>query len=201
MAKVSENANIGKTKKNGLYLLAWKRLKRNKRAMFGLGVIIVIIFIAALAKFIAPYGYDAQDMSVALAPPSLAHLCGTDQYGRDIFSRLLYGAGSSLKLGFVSVGVSAVFGVIIGAVAGFFGGKVDMLIMRFLDIFYSIPSMLMAIAIAATLGSGMTNAMIALGISAIPSYARMIRGSILTIRDSEFVEAAQLVGADRKSVV
>lgn len=190
-----------KRSKNSLYALALVRLRRNKRAMVGLFVILLVILVACLAPYIAPYGYDEQDTSAALLAPSWQHLCGTDQYGRDIFSRLIYGTPSSLQIGLISVGISAVLGVTIGAVAGFFGGKTDMIIMRFLDVFYSIPAMLMAIAIAAALGNGMGNAMIAVGISQIPGYARLIRGQILTIRDAEFVEAARLADAGNLRII
>lgn len=187
--------NGGAGKKNSLYALALKRLKRNKRAMIGLVFIILIILVAIFAPYIAPYGFDDQDPSAALLAPSWQHICGTDQYGRDILSRLLYGTASSLEIGVVSVAIAASLGVAIGSIAGFFGGKLDMIIMRFLDIFYSVPALLMAIAIAATLGSGMTNAMVAVGISQIPNYARLIRGQILVIRDAEFIEAARLANA------
>lgn len=188
-------------RKNGLYQLAFKRLQRNRRAMVGFVIIIIILFLAIFAPLIAPYGYDQQDPSATLIAPCFKHLCGTDQYGRDIFSRLLFGAKSSLVIGLISVSIAAVLGVIIGAIAGFYGGRTDMIIMRLLDIFSSTPALLLAITISASMGTGMLNAMIAIGISTMPGYARLIRGSILSIRDSEFIEAARLATARNGRII
>ena len=180
---------------SGLYSLAWIRLKRNNKAMVGLVFILLIAMAALFAGVLFPEGYDNQNMDTTLLPPSLEHICGTDNLGRDIFTRLVYGARVSFQIGFVTVGVSAVVGVVIGSIAGYFGGIFDMLIMRFLDIFQSIPGLLLAMAIAAALGSGIINAMIAIGITMIPTYARLVRGSILALRDVEYVDAAKAVTA------
>ncbi len=188
-------------KKRSLWLNVWRRLKRNKRAMVGLVIIVMMILVAFLAPLIAPYGLDDQDLDRAFQFPSAKYLMGTDNLGRDIFSRLLYGSRISLQLGLISVSIALVLGGTIGAVSGYYGGKLDNLIMRAMDIFQSIPSMLLAIAIAASLGPGMMNAMVAIGISSIPGYARLIRGSILSIRESEYVEAARAITASDARII
>lgn len=188
-------------KKQNLWLNAWKRLKRNKLAMAGMVILTFMALIAVFAPAIAPYGFDDQSIARAYKFPSKEYLMGTDNLGRDIFSRIVYGSRISLRLGFVSVAISMVAGIFIGSVAGYYGGKSDNLIMRVMDVIQSIPSMLLAITIAAALGPGMTNAMIAIGFAGIPGYARIVRGSILTIRESEFIEAARAIGASDARII
>lgn len=181
-------------KKSNL-LDVWKRLKRNKMAMFGL-VIIVILFITAIfADFIAPYSYDEQDLLNMFQTPSKEHIFGTDEFGRDIFSRVVYGARISLKVGFVAVTISLIIGGIIGALAGYYGGILESVLMRGMDILLAIPQILLAIAIVAALGPSIINLMVAVGISSIPGYARLVRASVLTIREQEFIEAAKASGS------
>lgn len=188
-------------KKRSLWVSAWKRLKRNKRAMVGLYFLIFLTIIAILAPVIAPEGYDVQNLKIAFLPPSLEHPLGTDNFGRDVLVRLMYGARISLQLGFISVSIAFVFGGAIGAIAGFYGGRVDNIIMRCMDIFQSIPPILLAIAIATTLGQGIMNAMIAIGISSIPGYTRLMRGSILSVREIEYVEAARAITAGDARII
>ena len=188
-------------KKRSLWVSAWKRLKRNKRAMVGLYFLIFLTVIAILAPVIAPEGYDVQNLKIAFLPPSLEHPLGTDNFGRDVLVRLMYGARISLQLGFISVSIAFVFGGAIGAIAGFYGGMVDNIIMRCMDIFQSIPPILLAIAIATTLGQGIMNAMIAIGISSIPGYTRLMRGSILSVREVEYVEAARAITAGDARII
>ncbi len=171
------------------------RLRRNRLAMVGLAIVLVLVFVAVFADFIAPYGYAKQNIRATLQPPSLQHLCGTDQFGRDVFSRIIYGSRISLQVGFIAVSIAMVIGGFLGALSGYYGGKLDNLIMRAMDILLSIPQILLAIAIAASLGPGLFNLMIAVGISSIPGYARIVRGSVLSIRNQEFVEAAKAMGS------
>ena len=182
-------------KRHGAWSDAAIRLRRNKAAMFGLIVLIVLIVCAIIPQYIAPYGYDDQNYSERFLPPSLTHLMGTDNFGRDIFSRIIYGCRTSVQIGLISVGIAAVVGGILGAVAAFYGGATDNIIMRCFDVLLAIPSTLLAISIAASLGPGLFNLMVAVGISSVPTYARVVRASVLTVKGQEFVEAAKAVGA------
>lgn len=173
----------------------WRRLKKNKAAMLGFIVIILLILCAVFAPLIAPYGYDDQLLSRRFIFPCREYPFGTDNLGRDILSRVIYGSRISLAVGLVSVSISVVFGTILGSIAGYYGNLPDNLIMRAIDIVLSIPSILLAISIAAMLGQGLFNLMIAIGVSEIPRYARVVRAQILSVKDQEFVEAARAIGA------
>lgn len=182
-------------KKQSQFSIIMKRLKRNKMAMLGLIVIVIMTLAAVFAPIIAPFGYEQQDLYRIFAAPGGEHILGTDNLGRDILSRLLYGGRQSLKIGIVSVAIAASLGIIIGSIAGFYGGRVDNLLMRFLDVFQAVPALLMSIAIATTLGPGINNAMLAIGITTIPGYARMTRASFMSVRGMEYVEAATAINA------
>lgn len=179
-----------------------KRLAKNRLGMVGLIVIIIMVCLALLAPVIAPYDYAAQDyMATFLKPGSEGHLLGTDSLGRDILSRVLYGARYSLGMGFLAVILAAVIGDTLGALAGYYGGKVDAVIMRALDIFQAIPPLILCIALAAVLGAGLGNAVVAIGITTAPWHARMIRGSIMQVRGMEYVEAAKAINASDKRII
>lgn len=167
-----------------------KRMSDNRAAVAGLAVFILLVLLAILAPVIAPYDSTAMDFTAMFAKPSGAHWFGCDELGRDILSRLLVGARYSLTIGLLSVGLSIVFGLVLGSLAGFFGGQVDNIIMRFLDIFGSIPGMLMAIVISAVLGSGFFNCILAISVSTMPQYVRILRASIMSIRNMDYLEAA-----------
>jgi peptide/nickel transport system permease protein len=186
---------IIKSKKRSQWAEMWRRLKRNKMAMFGLSVIILIIVTAIFANFLAPYSYREQNLDRINFKPNSQNILGTDDLGRDILSRIIYGARISLQVGFVAVSISIVIGGILGALAGFYGGKTDNIIMRLMDIFLAIPSILLAIAIVSAFGGGLLNVMIAVGISSIPTYARIVKASVISIKEQEFIEAARAVGA------
>ena len=179
----------------------WRRFKKNKQALVGLIVLILFVLIAIFADQIAPYGYDDQDASRAMIAPCAEHIFGTDNLGRDIFSRLLYGGRVSLMVGFVSASVACVVGVIFGSIAAFYGGKVDNIIMRFLDIFIAMPQMLLAIVISTMIGPGIQGAIIAVTIATIPRYAQAVRAPILSIRKQEFVEAAFAIDAKDSRII
>lgn len=173
----------------------WRRFCRNKQAMIGLIMLLILVFAALFANFIAPYDPLEQDIIHRLKPPSASHIFGTDELGRDIFSRILYGSRISLTVGLIAVGLSSVVGCFLGAVAGYYGGVLDNVIMRCTDILMAIPSILLNISIVAALGSGLHNVMIAIGISSVPAYCRIMRASLLSLKDQEFVDASRAVGA------
>lgn len=179
----------------------WKRLKRSKLALVGMAIILILIMSAIFANVIAPYDYAKQNLKETFQSPSWKHICGTDEFGRDIFSRIIYGSRISLEVGFIAVSISVIIGGILGAISGFYGGVLDNVIMRFMDILLAIPQILLAISIVAALGPGITNLMLATGISSIPSYARIVRASVLSVKDQEFVEAAKAAGSSNVRII
>lgn len=191
----TDGQELGTSTQPKRLVIIFRRLKKNPMAMIGLVILVVLTFCALFAEFITPYGYAKQSLMSAYESPSWQHWFGTDEFGRDIFSRIIFGARISLTIGFIAVGFGVMVGGTLGAVSGYYGGKIDSLIMRFMDVLLSVPEILLAIAIAAALGPGMFNLMIAVGISSTPNYARMVRGVVLSLRDQEFVEAARAVGS------
>ena len=173
----------------------WRRLRRNKAAIVGMVTIIILVLVAIFAPFLTPYEPNKTDMKSRLQRPSMAHPLGTDNFGRDMFSRVLYGSRISLYVGFVAVGIGAILGGVFGAIGGYYGGRLDNIIMRSMDVLLAIPQIILAIAIVGALGANLVNLMIAVGISQVPRYARIVRASTLTVRGQEFVEAAKAVGA------
>jgi len=171
------------------------RLFRNKAAIIGLTIIVILILSAVFAEIVAPYAYDDQNLREQFLSPSAAHIFGTDSYGRDIFSRIVFGSRTSLLVGAIAVTISSVIGTFLGAISGYYGNRVDNIIMRLVDVMLAIPNILLAISIAATLGPGIVNVMIAVGISSVPGYARLVRASVMSIREQEFIEAARSIGA------
>lgn len=181
--------------------VTWRRLKKNKLATLGLIVILIMIFLAIIAPEIMPYKIDALDLKNKLQGPSGTHWLGTDELGRDILSRLLYGSRFSLEIGIIGVLVSAGGGIVIGAIAGYFGGTTDNIVMRIMDVLQAMPGIVLAIAISATLGPGLVNCIIALSISAIPNYSRMTRASILNVRKMEYLEAAASINCSNLRII
>lgn len=182
-------------------VVTWRRLKKNKLATVGLVIIVIMILLAVLAPLIVPYKVDAVNLKNKLKLPSSDHWFGTDELGRDIFSRLLYGARFSLQIGILGVLISASGGILLGSIAGYYGGATDNLIMRLMDVLQAMPGIVLAIAISATLGPGLTNCIIALSISAIPNYARMTRASILNVRKMEYLEAATSINCSNSRII
>ncbi len=179
----------------------YKQFKKNKSALVGLYIVIMLIVCAIFAPFISTHDPLIQELSDRLIPPmwedggSIKHFLGTDDFGRDLFSRVVYGARISLVIGIISVGIALFFGALMGAVAGYFGGIIDTIIMRIVDIMLSIPAILLAIVIVAILGPDLFNAMIAIGIVAIPTFARITRGSVLAEKEKEYVIASKINGS------
>lgn len=192
-----------KTKKRSMAAEIWQRLLRNKMAMLGLFILIVLALAAIFADVIADYDtmVVAQNISDRLQGPSAAHWFGTDEFGRDIFARIIHGSRVSLTVGLISVSVSLIVGGSLGAFAGFYGGRVDNVIMRIMDIFLAIPSILLAITIVAALGTNLVNVMLAIGVSGIPTFARIVRAAVMGVKDQEFVESARAIGAGSVTII
>jgi len=171
-----------------------RRLLRSRSAIIGGGVLAVIVLAALAAPLISPFDPIKSNQRLSLEAPSLAHLMGTDRFGRDIFSRVVWGGQISLPIGLVPVGIGLLFGVSLGLLAGYYGGWVDAISMRMVDLLLAFPGILLALAIIAVLGGSLTNLMIAVGISAIPDYVRITRGTVLSLKQREFVLAARVIG-------
>lgn len=190
-------------KKRSMALEIWRRLRKNKMAMLGLTILAVLALTAIFADVIADYDTKviAQDIKNRLQGPSMEHWCGTDEFGRDIFARLVHGSRVSLVVGLISVSISLMLGGSLGAIAGYYGGKVDNVIMRIMDVFLAVPSILLAMTIVAALGTSLVNVMLAIGVSGIPGYARIVRASVMSIKDQEFVEASRAIGAKSPTTI
>ncbi len=173
---------------------AWRRLVRRRGAMVGLAVIILVILVAAFAPLVAPYDPAAQSWSAVRKAPSAAYWLGTDEVGRDLLSRIIFGARASLSAGVISVGIAIAIGVPLGLLAGYAGGLADGLISRITDAMLACPFLILAIALAAFLGPSLTNAMIAIGVTATPIFVRLTRGQVLSVKAEDYVEAARAVG-------
>lgn len=178
-----------------------RQYKKNKLAVFGLILLLVMILACVFAPLLTPYNYGAQSLPDRFQGPSSSHLFGTDEFGRDIFTRILYGGRISFFVGLGSTLVSLVLGSILGALAGFFEGWLDAFIMRIMDIFLSIPQLVLAIAIAAALGGGIGNVVLAVSLSSLPRYARIMRGSVLSVKAQEYIEAARTTGASQGRIL
>ncbi|MGL4738112.1 MAG: ABC transporter permease [Cellulosilyticaceae bacterium] len=179
----------------------WGALIQNKAAVVGMVIIIFLIFLALFGKYVMPYDPNYADLAINKQPPSAAHWFGTDEQGRDIFSRVIDGTKVSLAVGVSAVAFALVIGTVLGAIAGYKGGKIDTIIMRCMDMMMSIPDILLAITFMAALGRGIDKAVIAIGIVTIPEYARIVRGSIMSIKDSEYVQAAKVMGNNDMQII
>ena len=177
-----------------------KKLLRHRSAVLGLVILAVLVAVALLAPMLAPYDPIQISRNVML-PPSRDHLMGTDNLGRDVFSRVVYGARISLQMGFIAVAIAASLGTLIGVVAGTYGGLVDGFFMRLIDALMALPGILLALTVAATLGPGLYNAMIAVGVAWIPSFSRIVRSSVLQIKETTYVEAARASGASNMRLI
>lgn len=179
----------------------WRLLVRNKLAVIGLIFILGWMLTAILSAWIAPHDPYGTDPVNKLLPPSGGHWFGTDNYGRDIFSRVVYGARISIWTGMIAVSISFVIGVPLGAIAGYYGGRTGSIIMRCMDILLAFPSLVLAMAIAAAMGPGLLSALIAVGIVGIPEFARLIHGQTISLREKEFVEASRAIGVKDSTIL
>lgn len=185
-----------KIKQRSLMVEALGRFVRNPLGMIGFAIILIMIAASVLAPVFYPEGYDVQDITKKFIEPCIEHPCGTDNLGRDVLCRLLYGGQTSLLIGAVATIFATIFGTLLGALAGFYGGKVDAVIMRCMDILSSIPSVLLAMAISSALGGGLENAILAISISFVPPFARMMRGPVLSVKGQQYIEAAKATDAN-----
>lgn len=188
-------------KGNSQWVEAWKRLRKQKSALLGLGLIVFFIFIGIIAPFLAPQPFDGFNPDQGLKAPGAGHWMGTDDLGRDIFSRVIYGARISLWVGFFSVTGSIIIGTLLGLAAGFYGKWVDVLISRIFDILLAFPSILLAIAIVAILGPSLSNALIAIAIVNVPTYGRLVRSRVLSVKEEEYITAARVVGMSNSRIL
>jgi peptide/nickel transport system permease protein len=171
-----------------------KRFSRNRLSVIGAVTVLLLITISLLAPFIAPYDPTAIDVRHTLSPPSKTHLLGTDELGRDLLSRIIWGSRVSLKVGFVAVGIAIVIGIVIGAIAGFYGGKVDAILMRFVDIMLAFPTFFLILAVIAILEPNIFTIMAVIGITSWMDVARLVRAEFLSLKERDFVGAARAVG-------
>ena len=200
---MSQQTESQKSKKHSQLRDVWKRLRRNKAAIVGMVILILIVLMALFADVIANYEDKVikQEISRMLEKPSKEHIFGLDELGRDIFARIVHGSRYSLEVGLISVSISLFIGGILGSLAGYYGGKADNIIMRIMDIFLAIPGIVLAIAIVSALGTSLINLMISIGISSVPRFARIVRSSVLGIKDQEFIEATRAIGATNRVII
>lgn len=170
-------------------------LLHHRGAVVGLSVLVIIIVCTVFAPFIAPFDPYAQSALLRFQPPSREHLMGGDQLGRDVLTRVLYGGQISLRVGLISVLIGSIAGILLGLLGGYLGGWADSLVMRFIDVLLAFPGILLALVVIAALGTGLNNVVIAVGVALIPAFARLTRGSVLSIREEVYVEASQAIGA------
>ena len=179
----------------------YHKFRQRKTAMVAGVFIVILVLVAGFAPAVAPYNPFLINYSLSMMPPSADHLAGTDLYGRDILSRIIYGARISLAVGFTSVLIGALAGVTLGLISGFFGGFLDGLIMRTSDVLFAFPGILLAIAIVAILGPGLVNVVVAVSVFSMPTFARIVRGSTLALKESLYVRAARSIGASKKRIM
>ena len=191
----TEKSLLRMTRRHGQTRDVLTRLFRNKLGMVGCIIVIILLILIIGAPLFTKYGINDQNYGIKFNYPSFTHILGTDQYGRDLWTRLLYGGRISMLVSIIAVAISVIFGTILGSVAGYFGGKVDLVIMRIVDILMAIPALLLAIVISAALGVGIFNTALAISISSIPVTTRMMRSTVMTIQGNEFVEAAKATGS------
>ena len=180
--------------------LVLKRLRKSRGPIIGLALLVAIIALTSMAQKISPYNPIKMSPAEALQKPSRKHIMGTDDLGRDVATRVLFGARISLIIGIIAVGLGGSIGVIVGVIAGYYGGSLDLVVMRVIDVMLAFPGILLALLVMTLLGPSLTNVMIAVGISDVPVYVRLVRGCVISAKENEYVEAARALGS-RKSVI
>jgi len=179
----------------------WRYFKKNKLAVGGMALILVTFFIAASASLVAPYDPGKTDVSMKLKPPSLEHFLGTDQLGRDVFSRMLFGSRVSLSVGFVAVAISICIGILVGAIAGYYGRWIDSVLMRFVDIMLCFPSFFLILTVVALLGPSLFKVMVVIGITSWMGTSRFVRAEFLSLRERDFTQAAKALGVKDSRII
>ncbi len=201
MTTTAKAIDLGADKPESLWGKARKRFFRHKLAMFGLITLSLLIFVSVAAPLLTPHSPTEIDLRAIRQPPSAEHWLGTDGTGRDVLTRVFYAGRISLSVGIVAVAISMVVGIIVGSIAGYAGGKVDMTLMRVTDVFMTFPSLVIIITVAAAMGPSVYNAMLVIGLLTWPSIARLVRGQFLTLREQQFVRAARSIGVTRGQIV
>lgn len=193
-SKADEICKLPTPKRDTEWTLVWRHLRRNRLAMAGLIVLALFLLIAIFAPFLTPHDPVITNLGNALTKPSAEHLLGTDWLGRDNLARILYGSRISLAIGLISVTIGMLIGVPIGALSGYYGGRFDLFIQRIIDVLIAFPGILLAIVVVTVLGVGVENVMIAVGIASVPIYTRLVRGSVLAVKEQGYVAAAKALG-------
>jgi len=188
-------------KGSSLWQDAWIKLSKNYLALLGLAVLVLLVVISLLTPWIAPYSYSAQNLDIGATAPSLQHWLGTDVFGRDMLTRIMYGGRVSLMVGFVATGVALVIGIVWGAVAGFYGGRIDALMMRIVDILYALPFMIFIVLLMVVFGRNILLLFLAIGAVEWLTMARIVRGQVMSLRHQEFVEAANSLGLSQWTII
>ncbi|MEG0384497.1 MAG: ABC transporter permease [Solibacillus sp.] len=201
MSELASKQIVAQEKVAGPWKEAWRSFRKSKAALFGLAIVTFFIIIAFIGPLVAPFGMNDQVLSNRLQPPSAEHWFGTDDLGRDIFSRVLYGARISLTVGFSAVLLSAVMGSFLGIIAGYYGRWIDTIISRIFDIMLAFPSILLAIAVVSILGPSLQNALIAIAIINVPTFGRLIRSRVLMIKQEEYIVAARAIGMKNSRIL
>ena len=198
---VKTTEQTGRVKRQSMFMITMRRMAKNKLAVAGLVILLLMVLIALLAPVISPYPFEETDLYNTFDAPSKAHLFGTDELGRDILSRLMVGTRYSLRIGLLSVLFSAVIGIALGCISGYFGGHTDGIIMRVMDVFSAIPPLVLAIAICAVLGPGINNCILSIAVSGVPTFVRMARASVLNMRKVEYLEAATSINCSTTQII
>jgi oligopeptide transport system permease protein len=187
--------------RSSLWLDAWIKLRKNRMALFGFAVLATLCVVSLLTPWIAPYNYEEQDLMLGATPPSAAHWLGTDIFGRDMLTRVMYGGRVSLMVGFVATAVALVIGILWGAIAGFIGGRVDAIMMRIVDIMYALPFMIFIVLLMVVFGRNILLLFIAIGAVEWLTMARIVRSQVMALRKQEFIEAAYSMGLSRWAII
>ena len=187
--------------RSSLWLDAWIKLRKNRMALFGFAVLLVLCVVSLLTPWIAPYSYEEQDLMLGATPPSAAHWLGTDIFGRDMLTRIMYGGRVSLMVGFIATAVALVIGILWGSIAGFIGGRVDAVMMRIVDIMYALPFMIFIVLLMVVFGRNILLLFVAIGAVEWLTMARIVRSQVMALRKQEFIEAAYSMGLSRWAII